>query len=162
GSWSGRPRVANSPWPRPGDANRPRRSRAANAISARPRFPMSPPSPPRSEPRRFCYDPTGPNSIPCRPRFGNRESTAPAPGSAVRGDPPGRKARILLRLVPKEHSENFRVALANIGDAVITTDADGRITFLHPVDESSAGRGGDPPQENARLVGEVVEQLRSR
>jgi PAS domain S-box-containing protein len=83
----------------------------------------------------------------------------PAAGGKDGGD---RKTRILLRLVPKEHSETFRVALANIGDAVITTDADGRVTFLNPVAESSAGRSGAPPQENAQLVSEVIEQLRSR
>src|SRR5471030_2690587 len=35
--------------------------------------------------------------------------------------------------------EWFRVALANIGDAVITTDTEGRVTFLNPVAESLTG-----------------------
>ncbi len=98
------------------------------------------------------------------PRRGRPPSppSPPIPTHADGGREEGRKTRILLRLVPKEHSENLRVTLANIGDAVITTDADGRVTFLNPVAESSAGRGAGPPHDNARLVGEVVEQLRSR
>ena len=83
-------------------------------------------------------------------------------GAVVSHDPSGRKPRILLRLVPKEHSENLRVTLGNIEEAVITTDANGRVTFLNPVAESSTGRDAGPPQQNARLVGEVVEQLRAK
>ena len=83
-------------------------------------------------------------------------------GAVVSHDPSGRKPRILLRLVPKEHSENLRVTLGNIEEAVITTDANGRVTFLNPVAESSTGRNAGPPKQNARLVGEVVEQLRAK
>jgi len=35
-----------------------------------------------------------------------------------------------------EKTEWLRVTLASIGDAVITTDTEGRVTFLNPVAES--------------------------
>jgi PAS domain S-box-containing protein len=38
-----------------------------------------------------------------------------------------------------EQRESFRVTLASIGDAVITTDTEARITFLNPVAESVTG-----------------------
>ena len=38
-----------------------------------------------------------------------------------------------------EQREFFRVTLASIGDAVITTDTSGVITFLNPVAESMTG-----------------------
>lgn len=38
-----------------------------------------------------------------------------------------------------EQRQWFNVALSSIGDAVITTDAGGRITFLNPVAESLTG-----------------------
>jgi PAS domain S-box-containing protein len=37
--------------------------------------------------------------------------------------------------------EKFRITIASIGDAVITTDAQGKITFLNPVAESLTGWG---------------------
>ena len=39
----------------------------------------------------------------------------------------------------REQSEWLRVTLASIGDAVITTDADGRVTFLNAVAQSLTG-----------------------
>ena len=45
------------------------------------------------------------------------------------------KAKDLLHLRP----EWSRVTLARISDAVITTDTDGRVTFLNPVAESLTG-----------------------
>ena len=38
-----------------------------------------------------------------------------------------------------EERERLRVTLASIGDGVITTDAQGRVTFLNPVAESLTG-----------------------
>jgi PAS domain S-box-containing protein len=40
----------------------------------------------------------------------------------------------------QEQRERLRVTLASIGDAVLTTDTDGRVTFLNPVAESLTGR----------------------
>src|SRR6185312_9914043 len=39
----------------------------------------------------------------------------------------------------EQQREWFEVTLASIGDAVITTDVDGRVTFLNPVAESMTG-----------------------
>src|SRR5687767_15273660 len=39
----------------------------------------------------------------------------------------------------QQQSEWLRVTLASIGDAVITTDADGRVTFLNAVAQSLTG-----------------------
>ena len=39
----------------------------------------------------------------------------------------------------RQHSEWLRVTLASIGDAVITTDAEGRVTFLNAVAQSLTG-----------------------
>src|ERR1700687_5049009 len=39
-----------------------------------------------------------------------------------------------------------RVTLASIGDAVITTDSEGRVTFLNPVAESLTGWGQEQAQ----------------
>ena len=39
----------------------------------------------------------------------------------------------------REERERFRVTLASIGDAVVTTDADGRVGFLNPVAEALTG-----------------------
>jgi len=41
--------------------------------------------------------------------------------------------------VLKDQAEWLRVTLSSIGDAVITTDAEGRVTFLNPVAESLTG-----------------------
>jgi PAS domain S-box-containing protein len=38
-----------------------------------------------------------------------------------------------------QQKELFRITLASIGDGVITTDADGRVTFLNPVAEAITG-----------------------
>ena len=39
----------------------------------------------------------------------------------------------------RETAERFRTTLASIGDAVLTTDAEGRVTFLNPVAERLTG-----------------------
>ena len=41
--------------------------------------------------------------------------------------------------VPHEEQERLRVTLSSIGDAVITTDTQGRVTFLNPVAQSLTG-----------------------
>src|SRR5207248_879019 len=45
-----------------------------------------------------------------------------------------------------EQQEWLRVTLASIGDAVITTDTAGRVTFLNPVAESLTGWDGEEAQ----------------
>jgi PAS domain-containing protein len=39
----------------------------------------------------------------------------------------------------RQQREWFRVTLSSIGDAVVATDAEGRLTFLNPVAESLTG-----------------------
>ena len=46
----------------------------------------------------------------------------------------------------REHPNWLQVALASIGDAVIVTDAQGRVSFMNPVAEALTGwpaAGGD-------------------
>jgi PAS domain S-box-containing protein len=52
-----------------------------------------------------------------------------------------------------EQREFFRVTLASIGDAVITTDTEGRITFLNPVAEAMTGWKSDD------VIGQPVEKV---
>ena len=59
--------------------------------------------------------------------------------------------------------ESWRVALASIGDAVITTDIQGRVTFLNPVAESLTGWAlteslGQPLDSVFRIVNEQTRQ----
>jgi PAS domain S-box-containing protein len=49
------------------------------------------------------------------------------------------RARQRAAEVAHEQREWFRTTLASIGDAVITTDAEGRVTFLNPVAQSLTG-----------------------
>lgn len=57
----------------------------------------------------------------------------------------------------QEHRERLQVTLASIGDAVISTDAEGRITFLNPVAEQLTGwRQADA---NARSILDVFKIL---
>src|SRR6185437_2982685 len=54
-----------------------------------------------------------------------------------------KRARVMthlhLRTTDQTHPEWWRVAFASIGDAVITTDINGSITFLNPIAESLTG-----------------------
>ncbi len=59
----------------------------------------------------------------------------------------------------REQRERFRVTLASIGDAVITTDMDGLVTFINPIAESLTGwqqetAVGRPLQEVFNIVNE--------
>lgn len=53
----------------------------------------------------------------------------------------------------REQSEWFRVTLGSIGDAVITVDTQGRITFLNPVAEKLSG------WSSAEAVGQSLDQV---
>ena len=62
-----------------------------------------------------------------------------------------------------ERREVFRVTLRSIGDAVITTDTDGRITYLNEVGESLTGWSheealGQPLERVFQIVNEVTRQ----
>ena len=59
----------------------------------------------------------------------------------------------------REQREWLRVTLTSIGDAVISTDAEGRVTFVNPVAESLTGwkaeeASGQPVQRVFRIVNE--------
>jgi PAS domain S-box-containing protein len=63
----------------------------------------------------------------------------------------------------RQQSEWLRVTLASIGDAVISTDAEGRVTFLNPVAESLTGwpqaeARGRPLPEVFHIVNEETRQ----
>ena len=62
-----------------------------------------------------------------------------------------------------EQREWLRVTLASIGDAVITTDTEGRVTFLNPVAQSLTGwtqdeAAGDPLESVFKIVNEETRQ----
>jgi PAS domain S-box-containing protein len=62
-----------------------------------------------------------------------------------------------------EQHEWFRVTLASIGDAVISTDVDGRVTFLNPVAEAMTGWPigealGQPLGRVFRIINELTRQ----
>lgn len=70
-----------------------------------------------------------------------------------------RRARDLLR----QSEERYRVTLSSIGDGVIATDPQGRITFMNPVAEQLTGwRGEDaagfPLDEVFRILNEITRQ----
>lgn len=61
----------------------------------------------------------------------------------------------------RKQSELLRITLASIGDAVISTDADGRVAFLNGVAESLTGwtqseAAGRPLSEVFRIISEVT------
>jgi PAS domain S-box-containing protein len=63
----------------------------------------------------------------------------------------------------REQRERLRVTLASIGDAVLSTDADGRITYLNPVAERLVGwtaeeAAGRPLSDVFRVVNEQTRQ----
>jgi PAS domain S-box-containing protein len=57
----------------------------------------------------------------------------------------------------QENKESLRVTLASIGDAVLTTDTAGRVTYLNPVAESLTGWGLD--EARGRPLEEVFQIL---
>jgi PAS domain S-box-containing protein len=63
----------------------------------------------------------------------------------------------------QQQREWFEVTLSSIGDAVITTDVQGMVTYLNPVAESitgwtSAEAGGEPLERVFRIVNEYTRQ----
>ncbi|MEX0612521.1 MAG: PAS domain S-box protein, partial [Pirellulales bacterium] len=78
---------------------------------------------------------------------------------------PGKSARgkELAEEPLKDQSEWLRVTLSSIGDAVITTDSEGRVIFLNPVAEALTGwkaseATGRPLNEIFRIVNEHTRQ----
>ena len=72
-------------------------------------------------------------------------------------------ARLRAAEAIDEQREYLRVTLASIGDAVITTDADGRIDYLNAVAESLTGwslheAAGQPLESVFRIVNEQTRQ----
>ena len=64
----------------------------------------------------------------------------------------------------QQQREWFEVTLASIGDAVITTDVQGRVTYLNPIAESmtgwtSAGARGEPLEGVFHIVNEYTRQI---
>jgi diguanylate cyclase (GGDEF)-like protein/PAS domain S-box-containing protein len=64
----------------------------------------------------------------------------------------------------RQQRELFEVTLASIGDAVITTDAEGRVTYLNPVAEAMTGWGnaeaaGKPMDRVFQVINEDTRQL---
>jgi PAS domain S-box-containing protein len=63
----------------------------------------------------------------------------------------------------REQRERFRALLASIGDGVIATDAEGRVTFLNPVAESMTGWAqSDAAGQPLETVFQVVEESTRR
>jgi PAS domain S-box-containing protein len=63
----------------------------------------------------------------------------------------------------EQQRESFRVTLSSIGDAVITTDVQGRVTFLNPVAEAMTGwtsseATGQPLEQVFRIINEDTRQ----
>ncbi len=63
------------------------------------------------------------------------------------------EARVQAERVLKESEENLKVTLHSIGDGVLTTDADGRITGLNPMAERLTGWTRD--EAEGRPVGDI-------
>ncbi len=74
------------------------------------------------------------------------------------------KARAKAAVVIAEQAERLRTTLASIGDAVIATDAEGRITIMNAVAESLTGwkmeqAAGLPLEKAFNIVNETTRQL---
>ena len=72
-------------------------------------------------------------------------------------------ARNQAALIISEQAENLRTTLSSIGDAVITTDAEGKVTNLNPVAESLTGwatreAAGQPLEYVFQVVNETTRQ----
>ena len=59
----------------------------------------------------------------------------------------------------QQQREWFQVTLASIGDAVITTDVEGKVTYLNPVAESMTGWSfGASPGRAPRRVFQIINE----
>ena len=87
-------------------------------------------------------------------------------GRVMRTDPQGQPPKPNLSdKALDEQQEWLRVTLSSIGDAVITTDASGNVTFLNPVAESLTGwsldeASGVPLDAVFKIVNEETRQYR--
>jgi PAS domain S-box-containing protein len=74
----------------------------------------------------------------------------------------GEAARVAQSKANERH-EVFRVTLRSVGDAVVTTDIDGRVTYLNEVAESLTGWShrdalGEPLERVFRIINELTRQ----
>jgi PAS domain S-box-containing protein len=100
--------------------------------------------------------------------MGFHEPRPRPPVERVLVDPLGRHcAQAMVRSVAREREEEarrwFTTTLRSIGDAVIATDAEGRVTFMNPIAEELTGFSetdaqGRPLEEVFRIVSEQTRQ----